>query len=382
MLLAVAAAGSGTVYASQRSLPGDALYPVKTGSESIHLALTFASQSKANLHLTYAQRRVEELAAQAEMGKFPGGNADVRIAEQLDGALSEMANSDEDDVKDFMRHLSEASLHDQLTLNSLAASGSENSQQLQNAIGVLRRSKLIADAAYDNHAFLEARPSVTDEDLENGYFKISGTFTSAEDSTWQIDGMQLSNVNYAGQTPPANTWIKAEGLNTGGKVFVTSVTQEQMPAGQPTIEGKFNGTGEDGTVWYVGGIPVAVPESVSPPSEGDDLRLQRDAESDSRAFSHVQSDDSELEGVDFEGTLSDVDINVGTITISKAGSAITVHTADANIRGEDRQTLTLSQLQSSIGKDVEARGLYRKDGQLRAGEIRVEYGERGEEGDD
>jgi hypothetical protein len=194
--------------------------------------------------------------------------------------------------------------------------------------------------------------------------------------------MKLSNVSYPGQTPAANSWVRAEGLSTGDKVFVISVTQEAAPGAQATIEGVFNGTGEGGSVWYVGGVPVEVGQSATPPSEGDELKLERNGETDSTAFSHVESDDSEGVGVDFEGTLSAVDASAGTITLSKAGSTITVHTAGSQIRTQDKQSLTLSQLQSSIGKGVEARGLYRKDGQLRATEIRVEYGQRGEEGDD
>jgi len=117
ILAAVAVAGGGTVYASQRSLPGDALYPIKTGAESVQLALTFADESKADLLLKFAQRRVDEMASEASRGNDTV-TLEGRVASGLDRAITSITGSESTKVKDFARRLAESSLHNQLTLDA------------------------------------------------------------------------------------------------------------------------------------------------------------------------------------------------------------------------------------------------------------------------
>ena len=69
IVLAVSALGGGTVYASQDSLPGDALYPVKTGTEQVRLVLTPGDAAKVDLQLTFASSRLEEMTGLVEKGK-------------------------------------------------------------------------------------------------------------------------------------------------------------------------------------------------------------------------------------------------------------------------------------------------------------------------
>jgi len=63
ILLLVVALGSGTLAASARSLPGDALYPVKRVTEDLQLALTFDRQAKAQLLAKFDERRRQEAKA-------------------------------------------------------------------------------------------------------------------------------------------------------------------------------------------------------------------------------------------------------------------------------------------------------------------------------
>lgn len=65
VLLAVFVVG-GTVVTSASSLPGDALYPVKTATEGLQLTLARDPDAVADLHLEFAQRRLAETKALAE----------------------------------------------------------------------------------------------------------------------------------------------------------------------------------------------------------------------------------------------------------------------------------------------------------------------------
>lgn len=50
-----------TVSVANASLPGDALYSIKTTTEKVQLALTFNEEDKVNLQMDFAVRRVDEL---------------------------------------------------------------------------------------------------------------------------------------------------------------------------------------------------------------------------------------------------------------------------------------------------------------------------------
>jgi len=69
VVLAISALGGGTAYASQGSLPGDVLYPVKLGTEQARLVLAANDVDKAELYLTFATSRVEEMTALVERGR-------------------------------------------------------------------------------------------------------------------------------------------------------------------------------------------------------------------------------------------------------------------------------------------------------------------------
>ena len=85
VVLAISALGGGTAYASQGSLPGDILYPVKLGTEQARLVLATNDVDKAELYLTFADSRVEEMTALAERGRPEQVNIAVN---GYDGAIA------------------------------------------------------------------------------------------------------------------------------------------------------------------------------------------------------------------------------------------------------------------------------------------------------
>jgi hypothetical protein len=70
--------GLNVVEASQGSLPGDRLYPLKIGLEGLHHALTRDAAEQCALHLEFARERVEEIAnlvAEGRAGELSGALA-------------------------------------------------------------------------------------------------------------------------------------------------------------------------------------------------------------------------------------------------------------------------------------------------------------------
>jgi hypothetical protein len=60
-IIIVSLLGGGTAYAAQSSLPGEILYPVKTGTEEFRLWMARDTTDKAELNMAFAQTRLVEL---------------------------------------------------------------------------------------------------------------------------------------------------------------------------------------------------------------------------------------------------------------------------------------------------------------------------------
>jgi hypothetical protein len=69
VVLAVSALGAGTAYASQSSLPGDTLYPVKLATEQAGMILVQDDVARAERALSFANKRATEMEALAEKGR-------------------------------------------------------------------------------------------------------------------------------------------------------------------------------------------------------------------------------------------------------------------------------------------------------------------------
>ncbi|MGQ9546283.1 MAG: DUF5667 domain-containing protein [Dehalococcoidia bacterium] len=69
VVLTLSLVGGGTVYASQSSLPGDALYTVKLATEELTMGLAGGDIARAERALTFAERRVREMKALAARGR-------------------------------------------------------------------------------------------------------------------------------------------------------------------------------------------------------------------------------------------------------------------------------------------------------------------------
>ncbi len=87
LLLVLLAASSLTVYAAQSSLPGDALYAIKSVSEDIRLSLTFTPQAKLNLTMDYTTKRVGEIQSLVRQGKSLPDQTSQRYLQELEDEL-------------------------------------------------------------------------------------------------------------------------------------------------------------------------------------------------------------------------------------------------------------------------------------------------------
>ncbi len=87
-LAVVLGGATATAFAAQNSLPADALYPLKTLSEDFRYNLSMQMESRLELALNYAARRVGEISALSELGLPIPARAANRLGEQVENALN------------------------------------------------------------------------------------------------------------------------------------------------------------------------------------------------------------------------------------------------------------------------------------------------------
>lgn len=135
---------AGTVLASQNSLPGDTLYPVKSAVQSLQVAFAFSSDSKASEHLAIAEETLNELTALQDKG----ASADTlqlaaqKISENDSEAQDEVdqAKSDGKDITELIAKLQSNLDRQQSILQSVLNKAPEQAKaSIQSALEHSRR---------------------------------------------------------------------------------------------------------------------------------------------------------------------------------------------------------------------------------------------------
>mgnify|MGYP001132263496 CR=1 FL=1 len=70
VVIALFGGTSATVLASQNSIPGDTLYPIKTTLERTRLSLARSTDARVELQLEFAEQRVDEIESLIKEGRF------------------------------------------------------------------------------------------------------------------------------------------------------------------------------------------------------------------------------------------------------------------------------------------------------------------------
>jgi len=95
--IAMTGAGGGVVLAGD-SLPGDLLYPVKLISEDVKFLLTREPADRAELAMTFASERVQEMETLANQGVVIPDTVLARMTQQMEQTMVEIAQGRTEDV--------------------------------------------------------------------------------------------------------------------------------------------------------------------------------------------------------------------------------------------------------------------------------------------
>ena len=153
-VLVIVMSGWGITVASANSQPGDLLYPVKLATERVRFALTLQPEGRAELRLSFADRRLAELVeTQAERGSIDPALLRALLSE-AELALGEAQALPEERFQFFLTKLESRNTHHKSVLEQLTDRASEDD------IGPLRQAISVCE---ERHAWMscsrEARDS-------------------------------------------------------------------------------------------------------------------------------------------------------------------------------------------------------------------------------
>jgi uncharacterized protein DUF5667 len=219
---AIVMAGAGTVYASQNSLPGDALYSVKLAAENVQLGLAVSTEAKANLESEFATRRANELAKISAYATT-NFNANADASHSRDGSgenISEDSSADanadaaatinaKNEVRDKARNnMSRAlnRLHD--VQAKLEAQG--NATAAASVQNVINRLETRTEVRGDSSANGEAGGK------DNGRHDNSSPNVNSEGNVNGSGGVNMDNHNGSGGNEHSGGTTLGGSVQTGG----------------------------------------------------------------------------------------------------------------------------------------------------------------------
>ena len=193
-LLILFGGGTLTVYASQGSLPGQSLYPLKTLSEDTLLSLTSSPEKRVDLNLEFADRRLTEMAElQAAGHPIPQQVAD-RYNSEVDQTLVLAAGMEEPAMVQSLQTVSAQAEKQLKTMDGLIR-GNSNSQVIVEARNHLQeRANEARQGQADPQSFRQHRQGNSHQQPGKS---TNPTPTSAAGPT-----IAVPPSNPSGETPP------------------------------------------------------------------------------------------------------------------------------------------------------------------------------------
>jgi hypothetical protein len=267
--------GSGIADAAHFSMPDDLLYPVKRSIESAGVSLSVNPAAKADLQLRVAQSRLSELAISLRLHNAVTASSVAEIARSLDAALAQIKNAGATgDIQNLINQFQSVVKIENSRLDSLSTDANAAAKAELNSLGnILKNGILIAEAARGNPAFLETNPSVADNSISSNHFVITGPFISSTGSRLDIGGIAVENVNIRNQNLIPGKIVEIEGIVRPEGVFVFKSENEERSGERVSINGVFNGSNADGTIWNISGIHVGRFTGIAAPSVGSPIHL-------------------------------------------------------------------------------------------------------------
>ena len=147
LIMALMGGGAGATYASQSSLPGEILYPVKIVSEKMQTVLTINDIKQAELHLKFSSKRLEEIEKLADQQKADEqiiksavANYQNELTESGNALISSENENNQEKAAEIAKKIADSTLKNKLSLAKISGK-IEN----RNALNALKNALEKAD---------------------------------------------------------------------------------------------------------------------------------------------------------------------------------------------------------------------------------------------
>jgi hypothetical protein len=121
LFIIVSLVSAGTLRVAAGSLPDSPLYPIKLATERVQLALTTTAASRARLHMSYSERRLEEARALLEAGKGLSEATLQAVKSENSGALTAIGQASEEERPNLLTNFYLLTDKQQETLEGIKA---------------------------------------------------------------------------------------------------------------------------------------------------------------------------------------------------------------------------------------------------------------------
>lgn len=200
VIIAALLAGGGTAYASQTSLPGDTLYPVKLMTEDVQTAAAWSPEKKVQMETKFANRRLEEIKNLQEKLKNKNGEIKLevvekameRAAERLDKAEARIAEMEEGKLKEkaleAASRLEEALQNHEQILSDLAGEVPDVAEEA--LLRAQAKAALHAERALGTISRLEKRDELKDRIKEKAKEQVGKIMGSEERAEGKLNALE------------------------------------------------------------------------------------------------------------------------------------------------------------------------------------------------
>jgi len=127
LLMLLTGAGGSVVLAAD-SLPGDLLYPVKLVMEDVRLFLTADPADRAELAMTFAGQRIEEMQRLATQGELVPDSVIARLTHQMEETMAQIAKARPEEVPALLERVMKRTRAQQQVLEQVRTVAREEAQ--------------------------------------------------------------------------------------------------------------------------------------------------------------------------------------------------------------------------------------------------------------
>ena len=213
-----------TAYAASSSLPGDALYPLKTTIENARVNLTADPANQARLYMYFAGRRLSEIQSLISEARYTDiVQATSEFESDIQKALSAVESLSQTDPTQAVALNAEIAAvlrgYSDILTQMLASIPGDVQPVIQSAITASQSAASLLDVEDDDN---------DDEDDPSGGSSISPTSTSMSSTSLPANTSTSSPMVVATDTPVSSP------TSTAVIIILTTSTPASMPVSSPT----------------------------------------------------------------------------------------------------------------------------------------------------